>query len=517
MSNRELGHGSYATVLELEYMGLRCAGKKIHEVLLGQGASSYAVQKFEEECHLLSQVRHPNVVQFLGVYIQSSKEVPILVMEFLPTNLTSCIEKHGALPNEISYSILYDVALGLCYLHSQTPPIIHRDLSSNNVLLTANMTAKISDLGVAKILNLTPLQISHMTQTPGTPAFMPPEALVANPKYDRSIDEFSYGILMIHVLSGRWPDPQIGPNRMEHGKLIPVSEAERREIFLQMIKRDHPLMNLILKCTDNDPEQRIHASMIVDGLKKMVVKFPISLQNQLEMQKYIQVTEEDKRALRQAAHEKTELIKRKEEEIRNLNKHLQNTLESEKNEKERMKLAHSMEMKELQLHTEHFKANLRAKKSENEAVHTEITILEKKLTEELGRLDERNQKTLAEFQVSLTKERERAKQLLLEEKERGEKERQMLRKSLAKEARQLSSENTKLQAIATRATTENEALKFTKLRLEEQAAIKEAQVKRYIEEIKIKEELLQKKDVTIATLSEQLMKARKYLATEKQV
>ena len=250
VSNRELGHGSYATVLELEYMGLRCAGKKIHEVLLRQGTSSYAVQKFEEECHLLSQVRHPNIVQFLGVYIQSSEQVPILVMEFLPTNLTSCIEKHGALSNEISYSILHDVALGLCYLHSQTPPIIHRDLSSNNVLLTPNMTAKISDLGVARILNLTPLQVSHMTQTPGTPAYMPPEVMVANPKYDKSIDEFSYGILMIHILSGRWPEPQVGPNRMEHGKLIPVSEAERRKIFLLMIKRDHPLMNFILKCID---------------------------------------------------------------------------------------------------------------------------------------------------------------------------------------------------------------------------------------------------------------------------
>ena len=56
------------------------------------------------------------------------------------------------------------------------------------------MTAKISDLGVARILNLTPLQVSRMTQTPGIPAYMPPEVMVANPKYDTSVDEFSYGI-----------------------------------------------------------------------------------------------------------------------------------------------------------------------------------------------------------------------------------------------------------------------------------------------------------------------------------
>ena len=202
VTDRELGHGSYATVQELEYMGLKCAGKKIHEVLLRQGDASYTLRRFEEECRLLSQARHPNIVQFLGVLFQREVRVPILVMEYLPTNLTSCIEQYGILSKEIGYSILDDVAVGLYYLHSQIPPIIHRDLSSNNVLLTANMTGKISDLGVARILNLTPLQVSRMTQTPGTPAYMPPEVMVANPKYDTSVDEFSYGIMMIHMFSG---------------------------------------------------------------------------------------------------------------------------------------------------------------------------------------------------------------------------------------------------------------------------------------------------------------------------
>ena len=516
-TNHELGHGSYATVQELEYMGLKCAGKKIHEVLLRQGASSYSVKGFEKECRLLSQIRHPNIVQFLGVHIQNSEEVPILVMEFLPTNLTSCIEKNGILPHQISYSVLHDVALGLCYLHGQTPPIIHRDLSSNNVLLTANMMAKISDLGVARIINLTPLQANRMTQTPGTPAFMPPEVMVANPKYDASIDEFSYGILMIHILCGRWPDPQVGPNRMEHGKLIPVSEAERREIFLQTIGKDHLLMNLILKCIDNDPEKRIPTNTMVSVLKNMVAQFPTSLQNQLDMQKYIQINEEDKRALREAAQEKEKIIKQKEEKMRNLSKHLQYTLESETNEKERMILAHSIEVKELQLHTEHVEADLRAKTSEMEAVHAEITILEKKLTEQLERLDESYQKAKAEFHVSLNRERERAKQLLLEEKEKGEKKRQILEESLKKEVSQLTSENTELRAIADQATAESGALKFTTLRLEEQVSMKEARINRHTEEIKIKEELLQKKDATIATVSEQLMKAREYMSTKKQV
>ena len=289
VTNHKLGHGSYATVLELKYRGLKCAGKKIHELLLEQGDASYTVRRFEEECRLLSQVRHPNIVQFLGVYFQQGVRAPILVMEFLPTNLTSCIEQYGILPKEISYSILHDVALGLRYLHSQTPPIIHRDLSSNNVLLTPNMTAKISDLGVARILNLTPLQVSRMTQTPGTPAYMPPEVMVANPKYDTSVDEFSYGIMMIHMFSGQWPEPQVGPNCSEpDGKLIAVTEAERRECFLQMCGSEHPLMSLIQQCISNNPQERAPVRKIVECLADMVEQFPTRHANRLEMLRHIE-------------------------------------------------------------------------------------------------------------------------------------------------------------------------------------------------------------------------------------
>ena len=289
VSEKELGHGSYATVLEVEYMGLKCAGKRIHELLQRQGDTAYTLRRFEEECRLLSQIRHPNIVQFLGVYFQQGKQVPILVMEFLPTNLTSCIEKYGILPNEISYSILYDVALGLCYLHSQTPAIIHRDLSANNVLLTSNMTAKISDLGVARILDLTPLQVSRMTQNPGTAAYMPPEVMVANPKYDTNIDVFSYGILMIHVLSGRWPEPQEGQIRTESSRMIPVSEAERRGIFLQDIGNDHPLVDLIKLCIKNDSKCRPDIREIVQQARMMTSQVSFNFPNKVEVLRHFQV------------------------------------------------------------------------------------------------------------------------------------------------------------------------------------------------------------------------------------
>ena len=282
VTDRILGRGAYATVVELEYMGLKCAGKKIHELLLAQGNTSYAIHHFQKECQLMSRLHHPNIVQFLGVYFQSNTQVPILVMEYLPTNLTSCIEDYGVLPSEIGYPILHGVALGLCFLHNQIPPVIHRDLSSNNVLLNSNLTAKVSDLGVARILNMNRMQASRMTQIPGTPAYMPPETMGANPDYSASVDIFSYGVMIIHVLSGQWPEPQGGQIRIDGDKLIPVSEAERRSTFLEAIGKDHSLMKLILQCISNNPQLRPVTNVIVKQLAELVKECSSDVSNQLD-------------------------------------------------------------------------------------------------------------------------------------------------------------------------------------------------------------------------------------------
>ena len=288
-------------VLRLEYRGLKCAGKQLYPVLYEQGVGE-TIRRFEEECRLLAQMRHPNIVQFIGVYFEEGSRVPILVMEILPTTLARCIDTYGVLPEEVSYSILHDVALGLYHLHSQTPPIIHRDLSANNVLLASNMAAKISDLGVARILNLTPRQMSRMTRAPGTPAYMPPEAMRVNPRYDARIDEFSYGILIIHVLCGKWPLPLREPNYVNpdnRAELLPVSEAERRDEYLRDIGNTHPLMDLILRCVSNDPEQRATAAQIVQRMEHITHHVPSAFSNQVEMLQQIRADATEKGSLRE--------------------------------------------------------------------------------------------------------------------------------------------------------------------------------------------------------------------------
>ena len=538
-TNKELGHGSYATVLELEYMGLKCAGKKIHEVLVKQGDASYTVRRFEEECRLLSQVRHPNIVQFLGVYFQQGVRAPILIMEFLPTNLTSCIEQYGILPKKISYSILHDVALGLCYLHSQTPAIIHRDLSSNNVLLTPNMTAKISDLGVARILNLTPRQVSRMTQTPGTPAYMPPEVMVANPKYDTSVDIFSYGILMIHIFSGRWPEPQVGPTQIEDGKLIPVSEAERRDEFLQDFMNDCPLLDLILLCIDNHPQVRAHANELVNRLAKMVKESPSSFRNRLDFLRHIEKNDKEREDLRDKVEQMSETIDKSKVQISSLNEEIhakeqQLAEETGKHKAElleqtsQLKMVHTREMDEFQLKIRDLNDQYRSLTTEKE---TELTELQSKIERYESEL-ESSAKILIQareqFDKQLAKKIEQHRENLAKEKQEHEtqltKERDEFQSSLA-DARELdeklTAENSQLLSEVSKLKSGNAILQYRNSTLVTSCAHtvtrKNMAIAKKDSEIEEMTRALQEQDCIISEISQQLIRAREYLTAKQQV
>ena len=268
VTDRQLGVGSWAAVLEVEHNGQKYAGKIIYDALLDEiNAGADLVHRFaEEESGLLSQLHHPNIVQFVGFFFRQENRLPILVMELLSTNLGACIEEYGVLPKDIGYSILHDVALGLHYLHSRTPPIVHRNLTARDILLTSKMSAKICGFVTARGLHINPITMaSRQTHCPVAVAYMPPEVLSDYPTYNTSIDVFSYGIVMIFMFSGNYPG-DLKPVYTEKGYL---SEAERREKYLQAIGKDHPAMEFILKCITNDPQQRPTAIEIPQQIKRI--------------------------------------------------------------------------------------------------------------------------------------------------------------------------------------------------------------------------------------------------------
>ena len=110
--------------------GLLCAGKKIKHSVLSDLDTWDVAEMYLKECRLLSSLHHPNIVQFIGLCLHSSSQLPILVMEKLKSQLHQLLLTYPTIPLILKLSILRDVARGLAYLH---PQVIHRDLSAKNI------------------------------------------------------------------------------------------------------------------------------------------------------------------------------------------------------------------------------------------------------------------------------------------------------------------------------------------------------------------------------------------------
>ena len=262
--NKQLGQGAYGRVFTVKYRGEVCAAKEIHPILIEKAPpveKKTIVHNFIKECHQCSLMQHPSIVRFLGVYYSSrNSDLPIMVMELMNESLTSFVKNNQSkIPVTSKLSILYDVSLGLNYLHTNTPVIIHRDLSPNNVMLTSELVAKIGDLGVAKVVQADSRQTrSSLTMAPGTEDFMPPETFEDNPVYSTAVDVFSFAGIALHVFAEEWPRPG-GQKRRDPvtRKLVPVTEAERRQEYFDKIPKGVVnLKQLFEQCLDDEPEGR---------------------------------------------------------------------------------------------------------------------------------------------------------------------------------------------------------------------------------------------------------------------
>ena len=189
MTDEILGEGSYGNVTVAVFRGLRVAAKCLHHLII----SDYNLALFSREMDIASRIRHPNLVQFIGATKVGS---PIILTELMSTSLYKELQKKSLTHPQIVI-ISRNVALALNYLHLWKPdPIIHRDVSSPNVLLDPTVggsyRAKVTDYGTAN------LQQQAKTFMPGNPAYASPES--RDPEIQSpSMDVYSYSVLLMEM------------------------------------------------------------------------------------------------------------------------------------------------------------------------------------------------------------------------------------------------------------------------------------------------------------------------------
>ena len=311
-----IGAGAYGSVDEVA-ISVCGAAKKIHDIFqdrseIPEDEIHRASTQFVKECQLMSNLRHPNIVQFLGVCFFEGSRLPALVMERLLTSLHDLLapetQPPPGMPTPLSFfklglkcSVLHNVASGLDYLHHQTLPIIHRDLSARNILLNSKLVAKLADLGVARILPRM-RDAATMTKGPGAFVYMSPEAIAPaesndeKSKYDASIDVFALGVVTIFTVGETFPCDPLAPTYFDEEKevLVARTELQRRSEYMRNIYTqlggDHPLIRLIQQCLHNRPHKRPKIGEILGLLEEAQagIRDDGSERNELELVQTLQ-------------------------------------------------------------------------------------------------------------------------------------------------------------------------------------------------------------------------------------
>jgi len=260
-TGKEIGRGAYGRVLEVQYCGTLCAAKEIHNILLGGPPEVFRRMKtnFLTECCHHSELRHPNIVQFIGIYWPTNRRMPTMVMEKMDLSLRDFVEMESYIPLRNELSILHGISLGVWYLHYHDPPFMHRDLTPSNVLVnTTSLVTKICDFVVMRVASPYSSAKDDLTQAPGTVDFMAPEALSPRPSYGLPLDVFSYGGVALFTIAGEWPTPNspvmIDPKTKN---LIALTEVRRRQHYLNKIREDAAMLRILVEeCLHNDPSMR---------------------------------------------------------------------------------------------------------------------------------------------------------------------------------------------------------------------------------------------------------------------
>jgi mitogen-activated protein kinase kinase kinase len=255
MKGALIGQGSFGSV----YLALHAVTGELLAVKQVQSLSSSAtgdsrkksmIDALKREIALLRELRHPNIVQYLGCS-SSGDDLNIFLEYVAGGSVQTMLNSYGALPEPLVRSFVRQILTGLSYLHERD--IIHRDIKGTNILVDNKGTIKISDFGISKKLEASNLlggakNAKHRPSLQGSVFWMAPE-VVKQTSYTRKADIWSLGCLVVEMMTGEHPFPDCSQLqaifKIGGGKASPTipdhASEDAKQFLNQTFELDHNL------------------------------------------------------------------------------------------------------------------------------------------------------------------------------------------------------------------------------------------------------------------------------------
>jgi len=214
------------------------------------------ITSFLREIFVLSHVEHPNIIKFLGASLGRNL---CLVTEFCQYGSLNKFMQTKPLGWSFKVKFATDIAEAMNYLHTQTPPIVHRDLKCSNILVSEGPNVKLSDFGLSQRL-----LYGAANSAVGTIAWAAPEVLIKQENYTTKADVYSYGTIMWEILNDG-ANPYTNKNELE--TLRAIQTGEKPPINQSLVEPNY--LAILKQCWSNDKQDRPSFLRILEYLKRV--------------------------------------------------------------------------------------------------------------------------------------------------------------------------------------------------------------------------------------------------------
>ncbi|POM78567.1 TKL protein kinase [Phytophthora palmivora] len=259
-----IGSGAFGVIWLVQYRGSQLLASKR---LRSDQVTKQRTQAFIEEIKMVAPFDHPNVVRLIGCAWTIESDLQALFEYMENGDLRDYLVNPNS-PRHWSQELLQlavDVIEALVYVHSFTPPLVHRDLKSRNVLLAGDMKAKVTDFGASRYKSVD----ETMTAAVGTGRWLAPEVISGSGKYDQSVDVFSFGVVLSEMDTHSIPYDDVrgaNGNRLNDIAILQlVATGKLRPRFGASCPPE--LRMLAERCLDQDPEKRPPAHVVAYELR----------------------------------------------------------------------------------------------------------------------------------------------------------------------------------------------------------------------------------------------------------